>query len=137
MTVNHSSQPPEHQRTSPSPIAPKFPGSPFVAKFAHLTGMPDLASTELRLRHMGRLTTQERAEFKTLDAAYRQAWTRLILQVSYWQSLNVERNADSVALQRAWEEVERAEASYRQSRNQLAEYILPTALQAKQLVSCC
>lgn len=86
---------------------------------------------------MGRLTTQERAEFKTLDAAYREAWTRLMLQVSYWQSLNVDRNADTVALQRAWEEVERAEASYRQSRNQLAEYILPSALQAKQLASCC
>jgi hypothetical protein len=137
MTVNHSPQPHEHQRTSPSPTDPKLPGSPFVAKFAHLTGIPDLASTELRLRRMGRLTTQERAEFKTLDAAYRQAWTRLILQVSYWQSLNVDRNADSIALRKAREDVERAEASYRQSRNQLAEYILPSALQAKQLVNCC
>jgi hypothetical protein len=60
-----------------------------------------------------------------------------MLQVSYWQSLNVDRNADSIALRKAREDVERAEASYRQSRNQLAEYILPTALQTKELVSCC
>jgi hypothetical protein len=86
---------------------------------------------------MGRLTTQERAEFKTLDAAYREAWTRLRLQVSYLQSLNADTNADSVALQKAREEVERAEAGYRQSRDQLAECILPSALQAKQLVNCC
>jgi hypothetical protein len=86
---------------------------------------------------MGRLTTQEKAEFKNLDAAYREAWAELLFQVGYWQSLNADRNADTVALQKAREEVERAEASYRQNRNQLAEYILPSALEAKDLVNCC
>jgi hypothetical protein len=77
---------------------------------------------------MGRLTTQEKAEFQTLDAAYRGAWARLLLQVSYWQSLNSDPNADSVAVQKAWGAVERAEADYRQSRNRLAEYLLPSVL---------
>jgi hypothetical protein len=77
---------------------------------------------------MGRLTTQEKAEFQTLDAAYREAWARLLLQVNYWQSLNADPNADSVAVQKAWDAVEQAEAAYRQSRNMLAEYLLPSAL---------
>jgi hypothetical protein len=84
---------------------------------------------------MGRLTTQEKAEFQTLDAAYREAWTRLLLQVCYWQSLNPDADGQSVAVQRASEEVERAEASYRQSRNRLAEHLLPSAIQAKHLVN--
>jgi hypothetical protein len=77
---------------------------------------------------MGRLTTQEKAEFQTLDAAYREAWARLLLQVNYWQSLNANPNAGSVAVQKAWDAVERAEADYRQSRNKLAEYLLPSVL---------
>ncbi|MGI8962716.1 MAG: hypothetical protein ACR2IV_23750 [Bryobacteraceae bacterium] len=85
---------------------------------------------------MGRLTTQEKAEFQTLDAAYREAWARLLLRVSYWQSLKPDQNADSVAVQKAWDAVERAEAEYRQRRNMLAEYLLPSAVQAKQLVKC-
>jgi hypothetical protein len=103
---------------------------------APLTGITDLPRTQLRLSIMGRLTTQEKAEFKKLDAAYRQAWARLLLQVSYWQSLNPDTNADSVAVRNAWEEVERAEAAYRQSRNRLAESLLPTALETEQLVNC-
>ena len=83
------------------------------------------------------MTTQEKAEFQTLDAVYREAWTRLLLQVSYWQSLNPDANPDSVAVRKAWQEVERAEASYRQSRNQLAECLLPSALEARELVDCC
>jgi hypothetical protein len=86
---------------------------------------------------MGSLTTQERAEFQTLDAAYREAWAQLLLQVSYWQSLNPDTNAQSVAVQKAWEAVEQAEAHYRQSRNWLAEFLLPSALLAKQLVRSC
>ena len=86
---------------------------------------------------MGRLTTQEKAHFLTLDAAYRIAWAQLLLHVSYWQSLNPDADPQSVAVQKAWEEVERAEGSYRQSRNQLAEHLLPSAMQAKQLVNCC
>jgi hypothetical protein len=85
---------------------------------------------------MGRLTTQEKAEFQTLDAVYREAWTRLLLQVNYWQSLNAEPKADGVAIQKAWDAVERAEAEYRRNRNKLAEYLLPNALLAKQLVRC-
>jgi len=85
---------------------------------------------------MGRLTTQEKAEFQTLDAAYREAWARLLLQVGYWQSLNPDTNVDSVAVQKAWEDVERAEASYRQNRNRLAQHLLPSALLAKQLIKC-
>ena len=85
---------------------------------------------------MGRLTTQEKIEFQSLDAAYRQAWARLLLQVSYWQSLNADPNPDSVAVQKAWDAVERAEAEYRQSRNKLAECLLPSAILAKQLVKC-
>jgi hypothetical protein len=85
---------------------------------------------------MGRLTTQEKAEFRALDAAYREAWARLLLQVSYWQSLNADANSDSIAVQKAWDAVERAEAEYRQSRNRLAEFLLPSAILAKQLVKC-
>jgi hypothetical protein len=85
---------------------------------------------------MGRLTTQEKAEFQALDAAYREAWARLLLQVSYWQSLNADANSDSIAVQKAWDAVERAEAEYRQSRNRLAEFLLPSAMLAKQLVKC-
>jgi hypothetical protein len=85
---------------------------------------------------MGRLTTQEKAELETLDAAYREAWSRLLLQVSYWQSLGPDTNPGSAAVKKAWHEVERAEASNRQSRNRLAEYLLPGALEAKELVSC-
>jgi hypothetical protein len=85
---------------------------------------------------MGRLTTQQKAEFRTLDAAYREAWARLLLQVNYWQSLSTDPNADNVAVQKAWEAVERAETDYRQSRNRLVEYLLPNALLAKQLVRC-
>lgn len=85
---------------------------------------------------MGRLTTQENGEFQTLDAAYREAWAQLLLQVSYWQSLEANTNADSVAVRKAWNAVEQAEADYRQSRNRLAEYLLPSAILAKQLVKC-
>lgn len=99
--------------------------------------MTDLPRTQVRLTAMGRLTTQEKADFQTLDAAYRQAWTRLLLQVDYWQSLNPDANVDSVAVRKAWQDVERAEAMYRQSRNRLAECLLPRALEAKELVNCC
>jgi hypothetical protein len=85
---------------------------------------------------MGRLTTQEKAEFQSLDAGYREAWARLLLQVSYWQSVNADENADGIAAQKAWDAMERAEAEYRQARNRLAEYLLPNALLAKQLVNC-
>ncbi|MGI9070618.1 MAG: hypothetical protein ACR2JB_04645 [Bryobacteraceae bacterium] len=85
---------------------------------------------------MGRLTTLEKAEFQALDVAYRRAWARLLLRVSYWQSLNADPNPDSVAVQKAWDAVERAEAEYRQNRNKLAEYLLPSAILAKQLVKC-
>jgi hypothetical protein len=85
---------------------------------------------------MGRLTTQEKAEFQALDAAYREAWARLLLQVSYWQSVNADANSNSIAVQKAWDAVERAEAEYRQSRNRLAEFLLPSAMLAKQLVNC-
>jgi hypothetical protein len=85
---------------------------------------------------MGRLTTQEKAEFRALDAAYREAWARLLLQVNYWQSLNADPNSDSIAVQKAWDVVERAEADYRQSRNRLAQFLLPSAILAKQLVKC-
>ena len=85
---------------------------------------------------MRRSTTQEKAEFQTLDAVYREAWAELLLQVNYWQSLNPDTNADSVAVQKAWDAAERAEASYRQSRNRLAEHLLPNALLAKQLLKC-
>ncbi|MFL6354533.1 MAG: hypothetical protein ACJ74Z_22155 [Bryobacteraceae bacterium] len=85
---------------------------------------------------MRRLTTQEKLEFQNLDAAYREAWAGLLLQVSYWQSLNADPNGDSVAVAKAWDAVERAEAEYRQSRNRLAEHLLPSALLAKQLVTC-
>jgi hypothetical protein len=85
---------------------------------------------------MGRLTTQENAEFQALDAAYREAWARLLLQVSYWQSRNADPNADSIAVQKAWDALERAEADYRQSRNRVAEFLLPSAMLAKQLVKC-
>src|SRR5205823_6259495 len=108
----------------------------FVGKFAHLTEVTDLQSTELRRRIMRRSTTQEKAEFQTLDAVYREAWAELLLQVNYWQSLNPDTNADSVAVQKPWDAAERAEASYRQSRNRLAEHLLPNALLAKQLLKC-
>ncbi len=117
-------------------MQPKFQSSPFVGKFAHLTEVTDLLSTELRLRTMRRSTTKEKAEFQTLDAVYREAWAELLLQVNYWQSLNPDTNADSVAVQKAWDAVERVEAGYRQSRNRFAEYLLPNALLAKELLKC-
>jgi hypothetical protein len=85
---------------------------------------------------MGCLTTQKKAELKPLDAAYREAWSRLLLHVSYWQSLGPDTNPGSAAVKKAWHEVERAEVSYRQSRNRLAEYLLPSALKTKELVNC-
>lgn len=85
---------------------------------------------------MGRLTTQEKAQFQILDAAYREAWTRLLLRVSYWQSLNAGPNTDRLVRQEAWNAVERAEAEYRRCRNRLAEYLLPSAIPAKELVNC-
>jgi hypothetical protein len=98
--------------------------------------MTDLRSTQLRLRTMGPLTTQEKTEFQNLDAAYREAWARLLLRVSYWQSLNAGPNANGATVQKAWDAVERAEVDYRQSRNRLAGYLLPNAVLAKQLVRC-
>lgn len=86
---------------------------------------------------MGSLTSQDRAEFQTVNAAYREAWAQLLLQVSYWQSLDPDTHADSIAVQKAWKAVERAEAHYRQTRNRLAECLLPRTLEAKELVNCC
>lgn len=85
---------------------------------------------------MGRLTTQERAEVQHLDASYREAWAHLLLRVNCWQSLEGDPNTDGTAVQKARDAAERAEALYRQSRNALAEYLLPSAMLAKQLVKC-
>lgn len=80
-------------------------------------------------------TTQERAEFERLYSAYREAWQRLSLQVSYWQSLVSDGQADSAAVQRAQESVRQTEASYREHRDRLADYMLARASSTKDLVT--
>jgi hypothetical protein len=126
MTVKHSLiqwQPPSHARRSPvdSRISPRLRISRGVNSVYEI---------------MRSLTTREKAEFKNLDAAYREAWTRLLLRVGYWQSVNADPNADHLVRQEAWDAVERAEAEYRRCRNRLAEYLLPRVIPAKELANC-
>jgi hypothetical protein len=68
---------------------------------------------------------QERAEFNTLNAAYRRAWRNFVIEVECWQS----RNAEGIAVQQAAAAVEQAEILYRKSRNELADYMISNKLQ--------
>jgi hypothetical protein len=62
----------------------------------------------------------ERAEFKTLYAAYRRAWRDFVVEVESSQS----RKAQSIPVQEAVVAVEQAEILYRKSRNELADYMI-------------
>ena len=68
---------------------------------------------------------QERAEFNTLNAAYRRAWRNFVTEVECWQS----PNAEGIAVQEAVAAVEQAEILYRKSRNELADYLISNKLQ--------
>jgi hypothetical protein len=63
---------------------------------------------------------QERAEFKTLYAAYRRAWCHFVVEVEAWQSGKPEKTA----VQEPAAALQQAEILYRQSRNELADYML-------------
>jgi hypothetical protein len=66
----------------------------------------------------------EKAEFERLDAAYRDAWTQLVLKVDYWQRLLAAKQINGLEEQQARIAVSEAEKRYRLSRNMLAEYWL-------------
>jgi hypothetical protein len=78
----------------------------------------------------------ERAEYKGLYVAYKEAWQRFSSNVSYWQSLESATPEDCVAVEQARNAAHQTEASYRETRNRLAEYMLAHTSSAKELVNC-
>lgn len=75
----------------------------------------------------------DRAEFRRLHAAYREAWYRLVLQARCWQLLVEDPKADTIAIRQAEEDVRQAEAYYRENRNQLADCMLARSGKARGL----
>jgi hypothetical protein len=63
----------------------------------------------------------ERAEYKGLYVAYKEAWQRFSSNVSYWQSLESATPEDRVAVEQARNAARQTEASYRETRNRLAK----------------
>ncbi len=68
-------------------------------------------------------TPQSQLEFRRLNSAYQEAWKRLRAEVGVWQSLT-SNGIDGTAIKDARNRVGRAEASYRESRNKVADYMI-------------
>ena len=67
------------------------------------------------------------ADFHRLHSAYQEAWKQLRAEVGVWQSLLSEA-ADQAAIQEAKNGAARAEASYREQRNKLADYLIANSV---------
>ena len=66
---------------------------------------------------------QEKAEFQRLHKTYRSAWQQFVMAVEWWQS----QKPDDVAAQEFALAIEQAERLYRESRNELANYMISNA----------
>ena len=66
---------------------------------------------------------QEKAEFQRLHKTYRSAWRQFVMAVEWWQS----QKPDDVAAQEFALVIEQAERLYRESRNELANYMISNA----------
>jgi hypothetical protein len=67
------------------------------------------------------------ADFHRLYNAYQEAWNQFRVEVGNWQSL-VSQAADEAAIKEANDSVARAEASYREQRNKLADYLIANSV---------
>jgi hypothetical protein len=66
---------------------------------------------------------QPRLEFEQLQRAYQNAWRLFCAEVHAWQSLSLDA-ANVTAMEAAKDGVGRAERSYREQRNKLADYMI-------------
>jgi hypothetical protein len=66
---------------------------------------------------------EPQADFHRLYYAYQEAWKQFRAEVGVWQSLLSEA-ADEAAIKEAKNRAARAEASYREQRNKLADYLI-------------
>ena len=93
---------------------------PSDPELAPLGEVKDLIAGSLHLILIGLWTMQQKAEFQKLHRAYRSTWRHFVIAVDWWQS----QKADSLAAQEFALIAGQAESLYRESRNELADYMI-------------